>query len=279
MAAAVGSNQRPGQQLAVVVGAGGMAMGAARRLGATYRLLLADRDAAHLDRQVAALRVEGFDIQGICCDVTDPAAIEALAGRVAESGPLRAIAHVVGLSPSMGDWRALLAVNLVGARRIAEALLPLASNGTAAIFIASLAGHIAPPTPEVIAVLDDPLAPDFLPRLEAVVTDEHTSTLAYQLSKFALIRMCQQLSWRWGEKGARIVSLSPGLIATPMGALEFERQPMKYTLLEKTPLLREGTTIEIADAIEFLASDRASFISGTDLLVDGGIAAALRHGV
>jgi NAD(P)-dependent dehydrogenase (short-subunit alcohol dehydrogenase family) len=178
----------------------------------------------------------------------------------------------------MGDWRALLAVNLVGARRVAEALLPLATNGTAAIFISSLAGHIAPPAPEVIAVLDDPLAPDFVSRLEAVVADEHTSTLAYQLTKFALIRMCQQLAWRWGEKGARIVSLSPGLIATPMGALEFERQPMKYTLLEKTPLQREGTTIEIADAIEFLASDRASFISGTDLLVDGGIAAALRHG-
>jgi NAD(P)-dependent dehydrogenase (short-subunit alcohol dehydrogenase family) len=277
--AAVGSNVRPGQKLAVVVGAGGMAMGAARRLGARYRLLLADRDATHLDRQVAALRIEGFDIEGICCDVTDPGAIAALAGRVAESGPLRAIAHVVGLSPSMGDWRALLAVNLVGARRIAEALLPLATQGTAAIFIASLAGHIAPPAPEVIAVLDDPLAPDFLSRLEAVVTAEHTSTLAYQLSKFALIRMCQQLAWRWGEKGARIVSLSPGLIATPMGALEFERQPMKYTLLEQTPLQREGTTIEIADAIAFLASDRASFISGTDLLVDGGIAAALKHGI
>src|ERR1700742_1119868 len=102
-----------------------MAMGAARRLGASYRLLLADRDAAHLDRQVAALRVEGFDIEGITSDVTDPAAIAALADRAAQSGPLRAIAHVVGLSPSMGDWRALLAVNLVGARRVAEALLPL----------------------------------------------------------------------------------------------------------------------------------------------------------
>jgi NAD(P)-dependent dehydrogenase (short-subunit alcohol dehydrogenase family) len=63
-----------------------------------------------------------------------------------------------------------------------------------------------------------------------------------------------------------------------MGALEFERQPMKYDLLAATPLGREGTMLEIADAVEFLASDRASFITGTDLLVDGGVAAALRHG-
>jgi NAD(P)-dependent dehydrogenase (short-subunit alcohol dehydrogenase family) len=77
--------------------------------------------------------------------------------------------------------------------------------------------------------------------------------------------------------GARIVSLSPGLIATPMGALEFERQPVKYDLLAKTPIRREGTMLEIADTIEFLASDRASFISGIDLLVDGGLTAALSH--
>jgi NAD(P)-dependent dehydrogenase (short-subunit alcohol dehydrogenase family) len=67
------------------------------------------------------------------------------------------------------------------------------------------------------------------------------------------------------------------MIATPMGAREFETQPMKQTLLGLTPLQRQGTMIEIADAVEFLVSDRASFITGTDLLVDGGVAAALHH--
>ena len=93
----------------------------------------------------------------------------------------------------------------------------------------------------------------------------------------ALIRMCQRRAATWGARGARILSLSPGLIATPMGALEFQNRPQKYTLLATTPIKREGTMLEIADAVEFLLSDRASFISGIDLLVDGGLAAAMRY--
>ena len=90
--------------------------------------------------------------------------------------------------------------------------------------------------------------------------------------------MCRRRAAAWGARGARIVSLSPGLIATPMGALEFAAQPAKRALLPLTPLQREGTMVEIADAVDFLVSDRASFITGTDLLVDGGIHAALREG-
>lgn len=273
----VGTSARPDLPLAVIVGAGGMGMAIARRLGQRYRLLLADRNAGHLERSVVALRQEGHDAVGSLCDVTDPDAVGALAQRTGELGPMRVLAHVVGLSPSMGDWRALMAVNLVGAARVADAMLPLASSSTAAIFIASLAGHRAPPEGRIVALLDRPLEPDFLDALQAALTEPATAGLAYQHSKWALIRMCRQRAPAWGARRARIVSLSPGLIATPMGALEFERQPMKYDLLAKTPLEREGTMLEVADAVEFLASDRASFISGTDLLVDGGIAAALRH--
>jgi NAD(P)-dependent dehydrogenase (short-subunit alcohol dehydrogenase family) len=274
---AVGASARPDLPLAVIVGAGGMGMAIARRLGERYRLLLADCDGGHLEQRVAALRHEGHDAVGLICDVTDAAAVGALAHRTAELGPMRVLAHVVGLSPSMGDWRTLMAVNLVGATLVADAMLPLCAQGTAAIFIASLAGHRPPPEERIIALLDRPLEPRFLDELQAALTEPATSSLAYQHSKWALIRMCQRRAPAWGARQARIVSVSPGLIATPMGALEFERQPMKYDLLAKTPLQREGTMLEVADAVEFLASDRASFISGTDLLVDGGIAAALRH--
>jgi len=121
------------------------------------------------------------------------------------------------------------------------------------------------------------LAPDFVARVSESVGGGLTPALAYQLSKAALVRMCQQRARAWGARGARIVSLSPGLIATPMGALEFEAQPAKRQLFQLTPLGREGTMVEIADAVEFLISDRASFITGTDLLVDGGVAAAARQ--
>jgi len=254
-------------------------MGAAiaRRLGARHRLILADRDPAHLDRLIAALRVEGHDARGVLCDVTDPVAVAKLAQAVSEAGPLAALAHVVGLSPSMGDFRAIMAVNLVGARLIHDAMLPLAGTGAAAIFIASLAAHAAPIDVSLHAILDDPLAPAFLDTLEGALGEPATPTLAYRLSKSALIRLCQREARAWGTRGARILSLSPGLIATPMGALEFEKQPMKYDMLAATPLAREGTMLEIAATVDFLVSRDASFISGTDILVDGGLLAASRH--
>ena len=98
--------------------------------------------------------------------------------------------------------------------------------------------------------------------------------LAYQLSKFGLIRMCRRYAKSWGQRGARIVSVSPGLINSPQGAGGYDAHPQKYGMVESTPLRREGTMIEIADAVEFLVSDRASFVSGIDLLVDGGLLAA-----
>lgn len=274
---AVGTNARPDLPLAVVVGAGGMGLAVARRLGRGHRLLLADRDADHLARVAEALKREGHDLTTCTCDVSDPAAVARLAQAADAAGGPRAIAHIVGLSPSMGDWRTLMSVNLIGATLIADAFLPLARQGTAALFVSSLAAHIAWPDDERMALLDDPLAPGFLDRLEAMLGNKADSVIAYSDSKAALIRMCQRRAAAWGAQGARILSLSPGLIATPMGALEFQNRPLKYDLLAATPITREGTMLEIADAVEFLLSDRASFISGIDLLVDGGLTAALRH--
>ena len=276
---AVGTNARPDLPLAVVVGAGGMGMAVARRLGRSHRLLIADRDEAHLARVAEALRIEGHDARVCTCDVTDPDAVDQLARTAEGEGGLRALAHVVGLSPSMGDWRAIMEVNLIGATLVADAFLPLAGQGTAALFVSSLAAHLPWPDEERLALFDDPLEPGFLDRLAASLGEEATPVTAYSDSKAALIRLCQRRAAVWGQRGARILSLSPGLIATPMGALEFRNRPQKYTLLATTPIGREGTMLEIADAVEFLLSDRASFISGIDLLVDGGLSAAIRYPV
>jgi NAD(P)-dependent dehydrogenase (short-subunit alcohol dehydrogenase family) len=254
-----------------------MAMAIARRLGTSYRVLLADRDGEHLERQVAAMRGEGHDAGGVVCDVTDAGAVQALAGEAQETGPVRALAHVVGLSPSMADGADILRVNLRGATLVADAFFELAQPGTAAVFVASLAAHVSEIPDALKHAIEDPLAPDFVYRVEAAADGKLASGLAYQISKFGLIRMCQRRAPEWGDRGARILSLSPGLIATPMGAREFEAQPSKRRLLELTPLGREGTMVEIAEVVDFLISDRASFISGVDLLVDGGLAAAVRQ--
>jgi len=271
----IGTSARPDLPLAVVVGAGGLGLAVARRLGERHRLLLADRDPQALERAAEALRTGGHDVSVATCDVTDADAVAALALAAAEQGPVRALAHVVGLSPSMGDWRAIMSVDLVGAARMEQAMLGVAGPGTAAVFISSTAAHGAPPDGAVVDLLDDPLAEDFLERLDTVTPDGFDSRAAYRLAKWGLNRLCRRRVAQWGERGARIVSVSPGLLATPMGALEFRNQPQKWQLLGRTPLAREGTMLEIADAVEFLVSDRATYITGTDLLVDGGTTSAM----
>ena len=255
-----------------------MAMSTARRLGQHCRIVLASLSAEKNRERQVALAEDGIDAVAVTCDITSPADVGRLAEAVSERGRLRILAHVSALSPVMGDWRTLFKVNLLGAFLVERAMLELAQQATAAVFVSSSAGHGVTPTPELTAVLDRPLEPDFLDRLEAL-EPEINSTLAYGLSKFALMRMCRRRAAAWGRRGARIVSMSPGLIATPQGAREFlgPNRERKLERLAGTPLGREGTMIETADAIEFLTSDRASFITGVDLLVDGGVVAAMQY--
>ncbi len=271
----IGTSARPDRSLAVVIGAGGMGMAVARRMAQSYRVLIADLDAARVRDAAATLCAEGADATGIACDITDPGAIRALGERVDELGGFRVLAQVAGLSPSMADFATIVDVDLVGAALVAQELLPRATVGTAAVFIASLAAHNARPTEEIEELLTDPADRQLPRKLLGVLGEEATPARAYELAKYGLVKFCRTQAPAWGERGARIVSLSPGLIATPQGAQEFERTPAKRALYEHTPLRREGTMLEIGDALDFLVSDRASFISGTDLLVDGGLAAAL----
>ncbi len=269
-----GNNVRPGQPLAVIVGAGGLSMAIARRLGEVHRLLICDLDGGLVERSVSALRAEGHDACGRACDVTDKGSVRALAGAAAELGQIKTLLHVVGLSPSKADAATILRVNLLGAALVADTFFDLAIPGSVAVFIASLAGHTTPDVPtEVVTELDDPLAADLQSRIERGLKGGLTAGSAYSLSKLGVIRMCRRHALGWGRRGARILSVSPGLINSPQGASGYAVHPEKVQMVEMTPLAREGTMIEIADAIEFLVSDRASFISGIDLLVDGGLAA------
>jgi NAD(P)-dependent dehydrogenase (short-subunit alcohol dehydrogenase family) len=268
----LGSSERPDRTLAVVVGAGGMGMAVARRLAQRQRVLIVDIDQERAAAAAETLRGEGGDASAAACDVTDRSSVEALARVVADLGGFQALAHVAGLAPGTAGFDQIIRVNLTGAALVAEALRPLASVGTAAVLVASIAGHNLRLPEAVEDLLRAPTDPGLGEKLKAVLGPERAVPgFGYALSKYGMIAYCRRQAGSWGERGARIVSLSPGLIATPMGALSYQNNPEKIQLYRQIPLGREGTMLEIADAVEFLVSDRASFITGADLLVDGGL--------
>lgn len=257
------------QPLAVVIGAGGMGSAVARRLGQEHRVLLVDIDPQRLTEQQNRLLADDIQVETQLCDITSPDAVAQLAAVVQQLGGFKTLAHVTGLSPAMADWRTILSVNLIGPALVTEALLPLVQPGSSAVLVASLAAHLQTPPAAITEVLDTPLTEDFWSRLEALET-EFTPQLAYACSKHALVRLAQRQAVAWGRHGGRVVSVSPGLIATPQGLNEFKQANSKPALLQACPLQRQGNVQEVAAVILFLASSAASYISGTDILVDGG---------
>lgn len=268
----------------------GIVTGAARGMGAACAarlshsvdvLLLVDRDEATLNAAAADLRAEGQGAIGepFILDITDAEGLRHLASRAAERGTLRAVVHAAGISPTMADWRQVLDVDLVATARLVESLSATMTSGTAMVCFASVAPLLLPQEVDsaVDAALDAPLDPALADRLQALLGPAvEDPGMAYAWAKRGVQRLVQRKAVQLGRLGARICSVSPGIIDTPMGRQEAAARSTNDLLVQHTPLGREGGADEVANVVSFLVSDEASFVNGIDVPVDGGLVAAIR---
>ncbi len=258
----------------VTGGASGIGLACARRLGPGHHLVLADINPETLSAATAELRAAGFAVTPVEMDITDRAALARLAETTQALGRLAALVNAAGVSPSMAGAPRILAVNLVGTALVERTFLPLSEAGTAVVLIASNSGHMSAAAQQLDPILRHPLEGGFVERIAAEAGSPET---AYSISKRGVMLYCETVAPEWAKRGARIVSVSPGMIETPMGRLEFSKQPLMKPMLEMTPLGRWGQAEDIAAAVMFLVSPEASFITGTDLRVDGGITPLFKH--
>lgn len=261
--------QVPG--VAIVTGAaGGMGAPSARLLaeGGWNELILCDLNAERLEGVAAPLRSGGAQVEVLVGEITDPAFVEALVGKIG-SRPISAFIHTAGVSPHMTTAERILEINLDATQALVDAVRPKMAQGGAAVLFASMAGYFAT-APEADAAFEQPLPPEGTAALRHFAVNEG---MAYTLSKRAVRAIARREAKAFGERGARINSMSPGLIDTPMGNGEWNDHTR--AMLANSALPRLGRPEELAAAAVYLCSPQASFVTGIDLRVDGGALAAM----
>jgi NAD(P)-dependent dehydrogenase (short-subunit alcohol dehydrogenase family) len=265
----------------VVIGAGSIGQAIARRVSAGKHVVLADLHQANADAAAEVLGNAGFEVSTTTVDVSSRASVHALVETATALGDITGVIHAAGVSPSQASPATILAVDLYGTALVLEEFGSVIAGGGAGVVIASQSGHRLPaltaeqdralamtPTDELVD----------LPMLQPeVVTD---SLHAYQLSKRGNALRVMAEAVRWGKRGARVNTISPGIIITPLAKDELTgpRGEGYRRMIELCPAGRAGTPDEVGTVGALLMRADGGFITGSDFLMDGGVTAAYRFG-
>ena len=269
------------RDVCVVIGVGGMGATVARRLGPGRSLVLADVDAEALRHNANQLLDEGHRVTTTEVDVTSRSSVVELSAVAAAAGPVTSVVHTAGLSPEQATVSAILAVDLLGVALTLDAFGTVIGHGGSGVVIASMAAHLnAPLAPDVEFHLATAPTEDLLTLQPSDPNGFSSPGEAYAYAKRVNQLRVAQAATAWGRRGARINSISPGIISTAMGRQELagESGGAMRAMIDGSGSQRLGTADDIAGVVDFLLSPAANYLTGTDILVDGGVTAALRTG-
>lgn len=265
----------------IVTGAGQISMAIARRMGAGMKIVMGDKNPANAEAIATTMNNAGFDVTPVEMDLSSRASIKELIAKAQGLGLITMLVNGAGVSPSQAPVEAILNVDLYGTAVLLEEVGQVIEPGGAGVTISSQSGHRMPQlTPEE----DEQLActpTEELLSLPLLQPENIRDTLhAYQLAKRCNEKRVMMESVRWGEKGARINSISPGIIVTPLAIDEFNgpRGDFYKNMFAQCPAGRPGTADEVANVAELLMSSKGAFITGADFLVDGGATASYFYG-
>lgn len=269
------------KNIIVVIGTGSIGQAIARRVSAGKHVLLSDLHKENLDTAAKVLSDAGFEVSTAIVDVSSRKSVHALVETATSIGSITGVIHSAGVSPSQASPTTILKVDLYGTALVLEEFGNVIARGGAGVVIASQSGHRLPAlTPEQNKALATTPVDELL-ALPMLLPDQVTGPLrAYQISKRGNSLRVMAEAVRWGKRGARINTISPGIIITPLANDELSgpRGVGYRRMIELSAVGRAGTPDEVGNVGALLMGADGAFITGSDFLMDGGVTAAYWYG-
>ena len=265
----------------LLVGAGQIGMAIARRMGFGKKIVVGDKKKENAEAISKIMTDAGFDCVPVMADISSRESVLGIIAECQKYGEIAMLINAAGVSPSQAPIEAILKVDLYGTAVLLEEVGKVIKEGGTGVTISSQSGHRMK---QLTAEEDELLATtptEELLKLDILQPQNIHDTLhAYQMAKRCNEKRVMYEAVRWGQRGARINSISPGIIVTPLAIDEFNgiRGDFYKNMFAKCPAHRPGTADEVANVAELLMSDKGAFITGSDFLIDGGATASYFYG-